>query len=575
MRISAKLLAAMLTAAGIPLLSFAVVVALTQSNNAEQREWRRAAHTVSRALEALRGQGDHLVAHARECAAAVEVQQLAFRSQGTRGAEALGELLPPASDYDAAAVLTAAGEVAAALGRDPDADHLLQSVPGPRAPLSAAGAWYLTRGHGRLLLVAAAPIPGAGTARQGAARCLLGWVVDGDRLYADDAVPGTRLTVWPPNVFPAGRETAGTPAWPDRGPQRSWAKLHAPTLGPGSVSGRASLLDPRGERVAELVVEIPRTDLVAARRTAAAVFGGALATALLVAAAASVVLRRWVLRPLRELRAGVRRVAAGDLEASVPVRADDEVGGLARDFNQMSEALRESREQLLAAERLVVAGQMATGLAHELNNILQPIRFEADALRRGATSVAPERAARIGQQVDRAAELLSSLLQFAQCKGGGGRVPFGEAAAQAAELAAVPYRPVDVDLVAAVPEGPAWVRGDAAALRQLVVRLVTNACQACGDGDVVRVEVSAGDDHVRLVVTDTGCGIPPDVLERLGQPFVTTKAPGKGVGLGLALCEAIVTTHHGSMAIETAVGRGTEVTVLLPAAQSEDEEAAA
>ena len=572
MRISAKLLAAMLTAAGIPLLTFAVVVALTQSTSAEQREWKRAAEMVGAALADLRGQGDHLVAHARECAATAEVQQLAHGQASAGGPEALSRWLPPCSDYDAAVVFTERDDVAATLGRDPDADRLVYETCPPAGLAGPAGEWYLARGRGRLLMVAAAPVPLRADAPAGRARCLLGWVVDSARLDSRQAGLGARLSIWPPNVFPAGPEPARAAAWSPPEPRLRWAAVHPPTLGPESVAGRASLLGPASERVAELVAELPRTDLVAARRTGAAVFAAALATALLVAAAASVVLQRWVLRPLRELRAGVRRIAAGDLGASVPVRADDEVGGLALDFNQMSEALCQSRQQLLAAERLVVAGQLATGLAHELNNILQPIRFEADALRRGtaAEQQQRQRAARIAQQVDRAAELLASLLQFAQCRGGKGRVPIAEAAAQAAELAAVAYRTVGVDLVTVVPQTPHWVRGDAAALRQLVAHLVTNSCQACGDGDVVRVEVCADSQQVRLTVTDTGSGIPPELLEKLGQPFVTTRAPGQGAGLGLALCQAIVTSHGGSMAIRSERGRGTEVTVLLPAADVEE-----
>jgi two-component system NtrC family sensor kinase len=120
---------------------------------------------------------------------------------------------------------------------------------------------------------------------------------------------------------------------------------------------------------------------------------------------------------------------------------------------------------------------------------------------------------------------------------------------------------IDADLPDA-PVGPAE-------LEQLLVNLLQNSLDACGEGqdNCVRIQASCSDDQLQIIVSDTGCGIPRDTLNRIFDPFFTTKPVGKGTGLGLSVCVGIVRGVGGSIEVESAPGRGTRVTVALPVAK--------
>jgi two-component system NtrC family sensor kinase len=109
------------------------------------------------------------------------------------------------------------------------------------------------------------------------------------------------------------------------------------------------------------------------------------------------------------------------------------------------------------------------------------------------------------------------------------------------------------------------VRASARHLQQVFLNLLTNACQAIGPEGTIRVQTSRTHDGVRVRVSDDGCGMAPEVLERVFDPFFTTKGVGEGTGLGLAICYQIVRSHGGEIAIESAPGEGTRVDVRLPA----------
>jgi two-component system NtrC family sensor kinase len=108
------------------------------------------------------------------------------------------------------------------------------------------------------------------------------------------------------------------------------------------------------------------------------------------------------------------------------------------------------------------------------------------------------------------------------------------------------------------------VRASARHLQQVFLNLLTNACQAIGPTGTIRVQTSRTPNGVRVRVSDDGCGMPPEVLERVFDPFFTTKGVGEGTGLGLAISYQIVRGHGGEIRVESAPGEGTRVEVLLP-----------
>ena len=120
---------------------------------------------------------------------------------------------------------------------------------------------------------------------------------------------------------------------------------------------------------------------------------------------------------------------------------------------------------------------------------------------------------------------------------------------------------IETDLSAARP-----VIGDTSMLSQVVLNLVMNACHALDSGGEIRVRTAdAGEDRVAIEVEDTGCGIPEDRLEAIFEPFYTTKPEGKGTGLGLSMIREIVDRHHGTISVTSSVGLGTCFRVELPA----------
>ena len=111
------------------------------------------------------------------------------------------------------------------------------------------------------------------------------------------------------------------------------------------------------------------------------------------------------------------------------------------------------------------------------------------------------------------------------------------------------------------------VEGDRNQLQQVLLNLSLNSCAAMPEGGEIRIATSAVNGNVRIEVTDTGCGIPDDVLDKVFDPFFSTKPVGKGTGLGLSVSLGIVQQHGGAMEVESETGKGTRFTIVLPAIQ--------
>jgi two-component system NtrC family sensor kinase len=112
------------------------------------------------------------------------------------------------------------------------------------------------------------------------------------------------------------------------------------------------------------------------------------------------------------------------------------------------------------------------------------------------------------------------------------------------------------------------VMADRSQLQQVFMNILMNGVQAMEEKGTVTIVTrrAPADGHVEVVISDSGCGIPPDVIDRIFDPFFTTKASGKGTGLGLSIAYGIVTEHRGTISVTSEVGKGTTFTVRLPAA---------
>lgn len=306
---------------------------------------------------------------------------------------------------------------------------------------------------------------------------------------------------------------------------------------------------------------------------------------------------RSVIGPLRRMRGGVRKIAAGDFADRVDASGDREFADLSRDFNQMAEHLdtlyrsledkvREKSRELVRSERLASVGFLAAGVAHEINNPLGIMSGYAElSLRKIAkarksntdVSVDLEKALNIiCEEAFRCKSIIEKLLTLT--RGGDdvrSDVDVGLIAADVAEMVkGLPYyrkRTLDLNVVGGT-NGALVIQANETEIKQILLNLIVNALEAVPptEGRVdVKVQPQGGD--VMLTVRDNGKGMTPDTLEHVFEPFYTekrgtTEDNGRhGTGLGLAITHAIVEQHEGRITAASAgLGKGSLFTIILP-----------
>jgi two-component system NtrC family sensor kinase len=283
-----------------------------------------------------------------------------------------------------------------------------------------------------------------------------------------------------------------------------------------------------------------------------------------------VVITAWVavtLRPLRRLREGARRIAAGDYGKRISETGPAEIADLAREFNSMGRAVQEREEEKLRAARLAMVGKMAAQIAHEVRNPLSSIGLNTELLEDELgdnASEARELCRAIHTEVNRLTEVTETYLGL---RGGKPKLARESLNAIVDDLVgfvrndlATRQVVLDTDLDPDDPSGQV----DANQIRQCLINLVRNAADAVsvkGGGRVV-LRTRRERDRVEVAVEDDGIGIASDLLPRLFDPFFSTKEGGNG--LGLALTQQIIRDHGGEIQVVSRVGRGTTFTLSVP-----------
>lgn len=334
------------------------------------------------------------------------------------------------------------------------------------------------------------------------------------------------------------------------------------------------------------------------------IIGISLGFILLFSVGIGVLLRRLIYLPLKDLEFGAEKVASGSLDSNIPVRSDDEFGHVAATFNAMTSALSKSRLELqelvqnlelkveertqelrvaeaeiAQGEKLASVGVLAAGIAHELNNPLTGVLTFSSLMRKKMPdgSEDAEDLDLVIRETRRCAAIIKRLLDFAREK-----VPvkgwfnlnqviedtvrFTDRAASLRQIA------ITSDLDPELPQ----VWGDADLIKQVVLNILVNAQQAIEEQGsiyvashpyIARTPAKPGVEAlpmVEVVVRDTGCGIPESNLQRIFDPFFTSKEVGKGTGLGLSVSYGIIKAHGGRINVESVVGEGTTFRIYLP-----------
>jgi len=340
------------------------------------------------------------------------------------------------------------------------------------------------------------------------------------------------------------------------------------------------------------------------RKNTYTIVGLSLGFVALSAVLVSLLVKRVVYRPLGDLEEGAARLAQGDLEQPIPVRSHDELGQLAEAFNSMTRALRKSRVELehwghtleqkveeatrelhlaqaeaARGEKLASVGLLAAGIAHELNNPLTGVLTFSHLVRKQLPDGSPEAEDLdlVINETKRCASIIRRLLDFAREKTPEKRyadlnqlirrtVQLVEQSAHVADIE------IEVDLDDTLPT--VWI--DENLIEQVVMNMLVNAQHAIETVGKITVRTRLCENYqrpggagqpgamVEITIRDTGCGIPPDNLQRIFDPFFTTKGVGKGTGLGLSVSHGTIEAHGGAIEVESQVGEGTEFRVYLP-----------
>src|SRR6266404_49567 len=234
------------------------------------------------------------------------------------------------------------------------------------------------------------------------------------------------------------------------------------------------------------------------------------------------------------------------------------------------EQLAAMTQQLWHASRLTTMGELSASIAHELNNPLATVGLRVESLLMQMADDHQERRSLeiITQEVDRMAGLVENLLQFSRRSHRQvSTIDVREEIVNSVEFVHYYLRTRKIEVVREFADPLPTIQADRQQLRQLFLNLLTNASDAMPQGGKLFVRVFAtwleGTEAVAIEFADTGEGIAPEHLEKIWEPFFTTKPEGKGTGLGMAICRRIVEEHGGTIQIESERGRGTTVRMLF------------
>jgi signal transduction histidine kinase len=313
----------------------------------------------------------------------------------------------------------------------------------------------------------------------------------------------------------------------------------------------------------------------------------------------------WVFHPIRDVERGAGRVAQGDFEHRIEVHSGDEMEDLAEAFNNMTQRLREMyrdlerqvnerSRQLVRSERLAGIGFLAAGVAHEINNPLASIAFCSEALDARLAEILDSQGRGLGlrgqgppatiqakldgqrdtiqkylkmiqEEAFRCKEITERLLEFSRSS---------ERRREPTDLAELVQSVLDMAQHLQNRKGKQVVFQPASSvvlpinpqeIKSVVLNLVVNALDSMEDGGTLTVGLRQDLEMAELTFSDNGCGMPPEVLENIFEPFFTRSRTGKGTGLGLTISHRIITQHGGEIeAASAGPNAGSTFTVRLP-----------
>lgn len=325
------------------------------------------------------------------------------------------------------------------------------------------------------------------------------------------------------------------------------------------------LPDSAGSQVACVVAFRPLDEAMMPARTLRNTLLGIGLAGLLIALAASFMVARRVTRPVDRLLEETVRLGGGDLDTPIAQIGDDEIGRLAAGFESMRRSLKETREELVRAERLSALGQAASAIVHDFRQPVTVIQGHISLLRMDLDDVdaREEDIVVIEEQISRLNTMMSEILDFA--RGSDAMNPTAGSVQALIDDVTGSVRPlfsqqqIALDVVPSYPGE--WIL-DFPRTRRVLENLVRNAAAAVGPGGSVTLKSVQENGHLSILVEDTGPGIPVEIRERLFEPFVT-HGKREGTGLGLAIVKTFTEKQGGTVTVETS-DKGTRFRLDFP-----------
>jgi two-component system NtrC family sensor kinase len=307
----------------------------------------------------------------------------------------------------------------------------------------------------------------------------------------------------------------------------------------------------------------------------------------------SLLLTRFVNRPIDKLLAATKTAAHGNLDQTVSIRSHDELGELSGSFNNMILELKRSRDaiegwtqtlehrvqertqelqkvqdQLIRAGKMAALGELAAGVAHEINNPLTGVLTFSSLMLKKVDENHPWKKdlENIVQQTTRCRNIVRGLLDFArQRKPDKKEWDIHMLIDQTLTLIEKQARFQNIKIVKEFKTDIPMLFIDADQVLQVFMNIIINAADAMsGDGGTLTIKTNMKDGIAEVSFTDTGCGMPKEHLSKLFAPFFTTKETGKGTGLGLAISYGIIQSHNGEIEVESEIGKGSTFRIKLP-----------
>lgn len=285
---------------------------------------------------------------------------------------------------------------------------------------------------------------------------------------------------------------------------------------------------------------------------------------------ASTLISKQLARPLAFIQRGLNKISEGNLNTTIPVKSDDEIGKLAKAYNQMVFRLKQLQTELAKAEREAAWKEMAQQVAHEIKNPLTPMKLNVQHLERqlASTDYDPaqlkekirEITANLIEQIQSLNSIASDFSKFAQpVEEDFTDVNLNELLLSVSDL----YKhDKQVKIIKNLPDNSVVIRGAADELKRVIINMMKNAYESIdGNGEII-LRLFRRQQHAFIEIEDTGSGIREEDKPNIFVPNFSTKS--SGTGLGLAICKKVVEAHHGSISFASVEGEGTTFIIKLP-----------